>query len=174
MSLHKPERFQTKDFVQKNYLMMCLYELLLLQGGCAVLPQPHPEEAVVDDIAAIVLVDEFSIDQRLESKTHAAGGRQVVLHVRCLLRRRQINVSDCHPRASTGEFSGNGATDAAGTVACPSGASANGSVTLTLTSAGRFVALTLNVQQSSRRLYLGINGTSILPAWRWCCHSAGC
>lgn len=37
--------------------MMCLYELLLLQGGCAVLPQPHPEEAVVDDIAAIVLVD---------------------------------------------------------------------------------------------------------------------
>lgn len=57
---------------------MCLYELLLLQGGCAVLPQPHPEEAVVDDIAAIVLVDEFSIDQRFESKTHAAGGRQVV------------------------------------------------------------------------------------------------
>lgn len=54
---------------------MCLYELLLLQGGCAVLPQPHPEEAVVDDIAAIVLVDEFSIDQRLESKTHAAGSR---------------------------------------------------------------------------------------------------
>lgn len=52
---------------------MCLYELLLLQGGCAVLSQPHPEEAVVDDIAAIVLVDEFSIDQRLESKTHAAG-----------------------------------------------------------------------------------------------------
>ena len=52
---------------------MCLYELLLLQGGCAVLPQPHPEEAVVDDIAAIVLVDEFSIDQRLESKTYAAG-----------------------------------------------------------------------------------------------------
>ena len=44
----------------------------------AVLPQPHPEEAVVDDIAAIVLVDEFSIDQRLESKTHAAGSRQVV------------------------------------------------------------------------------------------------
>ena len=42
---------------------MCLYELLLLQGGCAVLPQPHPEEAVVDDIAAIVLVDEFSIDR---------------------------------------------------------------------------------------------------------------
>lgn len=38
------------------------HELLLLQGGCAVLPQPHPEEAVVDDIAAIVLVDEFSID----------------------------------------------------------------------------------------------------------------
>lgn len=36
------------------------------------------------------------------------------------------------------------------------------SVLLTLTSAGRFVALTLNVQQSSRRLYLGINGTSIL------------
>ena len=36
---------------------MCLYELLLLQGGCAVLLQPHPEEAVVDDIAAIVLVD---------------------------------------------------------------------------------------------------------------------
>ena len=57
---------------------MCLYELLLLQGGCAVLPQPHPEEAVVDDIAAIILVDEFSIDQRLESKTHAAGSRQVV------------------------------------------------------------------------------------------------
>lgn len=57
---------------------MCLYELLLLQGGCAVLPQPHPEEAVVDDIAVIVLVDEFSIDQRLESKTHAAGSRQVV------------------------------------------------------------------------------------------------
>ena len=57
---------------------MCLYELLLLQGGCTVFPQPHPEEAVVDDIAAIVLVDEFSIDQRLESKTHAAGGRQVV------------------------------------------------------------------------------------------------
>ena len=57
---------------------MCLYELLLLQGGCTVLPQPHPEEAVVDDIAAIVLVDEFSIDQRLESKSYAAGGRQVV------------------------------------------------------------------------------------------------
>ena len=43
------------DDALKNYLMMCLYELLLLQGGCAVLPQPHPEEAVVDDIAAIVL-----------------------------------------------------------------------------------------------------------------------
>ena len=57
---------------------MCLYELLLLQGGCAVLPQPHPEEAVVYDIAAIVLVDEFPIDQGLESKTHAAGSRQVV------------------------------------------------------------------------------------------------
>ena len=57
---------------------MCLYELLLLQGGCAVLSQPHPEEAVVDDIAAIVLVDEFSIEKGLESKTHAAGGRQVV------------------------------------------------------------------------------------------------
>ena len=57
---------------------MCLYELLLLQGGCTVLPQPHPEEAVVDDIAAIVLVNEFSIDQSLESKTHAAGSRQVV------------------------------------------------------------------------------------------------
>lgn len=57
---------------------MCLYELLFLQGGCTVLPQPHPEEAVVDDIAAIVLVDEFSIDQRLESKTHAAGSWQVV------------------------------------------------------------------------------------------------
>ena len=57
---------------------MCLYELLFLQGGCTVLPQPHPEETVVDDIAAIVLVDEFSIDQRLECKTHAAGSRQVV------------------------------------------------------------------------------------------------
>ena len=43
--------------LKKNILKMCLYEQLLLQGGCAVLPQPHPEEAVVDDIAAIVLVD---------------------------------------------------------------------------------------------------------------------
>ena len=44
--------------------MMCLYELLLLQGGCAVLPQPHPEEAVVDDIAAIVLVRFISVDNK--------------------------------------------------------------------------------------------------------------
>ena len=58
-----------------SYLFRIFLQWLI---SSAVLPQPHPEEAVVDDIAAIVLVDEFSIDQRLESKTYAAGGRQVV------------------------------------------------------------------------------------------------
>lgn len=36
---------------------MCLYELLLLQGGCAVLPQPHPEEAVVEVFCSLISVD---------------------------------------------------------------------------------------------------------------------
>ena len=36
---------------------MCVYELLLLQGGCAVLPQPHPEEAVVEVFCSLISVD---------------------------------------------------------------------------------------------------------------------
>ena len=46
---------------------MCLYELLLLQGGCAVLPQPHPEEAVVDICLGITekLVHQILVGRKL-------------------------------------------------------------------------------------------------------------